>query len=530
MASPQHVKTDAAVREAEEGAQLPSHRQILRASSIIGGASVANIVIGLARSKVMALLLGPSGLGLVALLLNVVSTGAVVAALGINQPAVRDLAEANGRDDAVAVARIRAAIFRLTALLAVVGGGAFWLLRGPIARTVLNDAGLAPTLGWLALAVALTVISGSQMALLNGYRRIGDIARLQVLSALLSTVAGVAVLAVYGERGVIAYIVAAPAAAVVIGLWATARLPRPAPISAQTLRTAPASHAIGWSMVRLGASFMLAGLVQMAGLLVIRVIVLRHLGPPALGDFSAAWMISMTYVGFVLQAMGTDYLPRLAAVVDAPATVNRMVNEQTEIALILAAPVLIGVQAAAPWLIHLLYSSEFSGTTAILRWQILGDVLKIVSWPLGFILIATRRGKTFLAAEAASMAVFVGVVWALVDAFGVAATGFGFVVTYVCYIPIVFGLAVRITGFRWNRRSVATAAAVFGAVGAVMAGALLTDLAALLLGVVLGGASAAYAVLRLRALDALPGGVAKALDAVSPTDRKSAPMLRKVKP
>ena len=44
-----------------------SYRRILKSSSIIGGASFLNIAIGLVRTKVLAVLLGPSGVGLVSL-------------------------------------------------------------------------------------------------------------------------------------------------------------------------------------------------------------------------------------------------------------------------------------------------------------------------------------------------------------------------------------------------------------------------------------------------------------------------------
>lgn len=41
-----------------------SYRRILKSTSVIGGASVINIGIGLLRSKVLAVLLGPAGVGL----------------------------------------------------------------------------------------------------------------------------------------------------------------------------------------------------------------------------------------------------------------------------------------------------------------------------------------------------------------------------------------------------------------------------------------------------------------------------------
>ena len=77
----------------------------------------------------------------------------------------------------------------------------------------------------------------------------------------------------------------------------------------------------------------------------------------------------MTYIGFVLQAMSVDYYPRLAAAIADHDAVNRMVNEQTEVALLLAGPVLLAMLGLAPWVIDVLYSPQFSEAAAILRWH-----------------------------------------------------------------------------------------------------------------------------------------------------------------
>ena len=102
----------------------------------------------------------------------------------------------------------------------------------------------------------------------------------------------------------------------------------------------------------------------------------------------------MTYIGFVLGAMATDYYPRLTAVINDHAQASKLVNEQTEMALLLAGPVLLAMITFAPWVIHLLYAASFTPAAEVLRWQVLGDILKVASWPMGFVLAGagTWRG------------------------------------------------------------------------------------------------------------------------------------------
>lgn len=443
---------------------VKSYRQILRSTSIIGGASFVNILIGLVRVKIVAVLLGPAGVGLIGLLLNLVATASSVAALGIGAVGTRQIAEAAGREDDHAVAVARRALFWGTLAMSVVGALVFWLLRDVLATHVLADPALSYEVGWLALGVGLTVAGGSQGALLNGLRRIGDLARISMVSAALATTLGVGALLLWHEKGILLYLLMTPVASFVVGHWYVARLPKvqaPPPLLrelAQQWRT----------LVRLGTAFMLAGLVAAAGELAARTLVQRTLGAEALGQFEASWLISMTYIGFVLRAMGTDYYPRLTAVIHDHAAANKLVNEQTEVALLLAGPVFLAMLGLAPWVIELLYSSRFAEAAAILRWQILGDILKVVSWPLGFIILAAGDGRTFILSEALGMTVFVICVWIGLPLLGVRATGFGFLIMYVIYLPLVYWLAVRRTGFRWARGVAARALLLF-AIGAVTA-------------------------------------------------------------
>ena len=423
-----------------------SYRQILRSTSIIGGASVINILIGLVRVKVAAVLLGPAGVGFIGLFSNLMAAAANVAALGMGTVGTRQIATANSQENQQAVAVARRALLWGTMAMAVIGALVFWLLRGILATHVLADSALSNEVGWLALGVGLTVAGGSQGALLNGLRRIGDLARISVYSAVLSTTLGVGALLLWHERGLLVYLLLTPVASFVVGHWYVARLPRvqapPTPMRELTEQ---------WGMlVRLGFAFMLAGLAVTVGQLLVRTLVQRELGVEALGLFEASWVISMTYIGFVLRAMGSDYYPRLTAVIHDHAAVNKLVNEQTEVALLLAGPVFLAMLGLVPWVIELLYSSKFVEAAAVLRWQILGDILKVVSFPLGFVILAAGDGRTFIASDTSAMAVFVLCVWLGLPYLGLQATGIGFLVMYTVYLPLVYWLAKKRTGFLWT--------------------------------------------------------------------------------
>ena len=256
-----------------------SYRQILRSSSIIGGASVVNILVGLLRTKVAAVVLGPAGIGLIGLFTNIVATASTVAGLGLGMAGTRQIAEAVGQNEPARIAAARRALFWGTLVLAIVGAVLAWSLRDVLATRILGDAMLGTEIGWLSIAVALTVAAASQNALLNGLRRIGDIARVSVGTAMLSTVAGIVALWWFGRAGVVAFVIAAPLASFLLGHWYVARLPR--------IDSRPTTLAVlcgQWRVLAgLGFAFMVAGLAGTVGQLVVRMLVQRELGVDALG-------------------------------------------------------------------------------------------------------------------------------------------------------------------------------------------------------------------------------------------------------
>jgi PST family polysaccharide transporter len=424
-----------------------SYHRILKSTSIIGGASFINIVIGVLRTKVLAVLLGPVGVGLASLYTSLMGTASTIATMGLGPVGTRQIAEACSKDDAHVITVARRALFWGTMVLAVAGGLVVWSLRSVLAVHALGNASYSGAVGWLSIGVALSVAGASQGALIQGMRRIGDIARLSVFGSVISTVLGIGLLGRWGKDGLIAYVLVAPLASFVLGHVYVSRLPK---IGTEAATLPELTRE--WKMLfRLGIAMVGAGLVGSLTQLWIRIDVARVLGAQSLGQYQAAWTISMQYVSFVLGAMGADYYPRLTGVIHDPKAARNLVNEQTEIAMLLSAPVFIAMIAAAPWVIHLLYAASFTPAIEILRWQVLGDVLKVMSWPLGFLILAAGDGKTYFWCESITSCVPAILIGVLVPIMGLRITGVSYLAMYAFYLPLVYWLAHRIIGLRWSR-------------------------------------------------------------------------------
>jgi len=427
--------------------EVKSYRQILRSTSIIGGASLINILIGLIRTKVAAIFLGPTGIGLIGIFNNLINTASNLASLGFGPAGTRQIAESAGRRNDIEISLARQSLFWGTLILGIGAGIVFWLTREVISTHILKDSSLTDDVGWLAVGVALNIAAISQSAVLNGMRRIGDLARISLVSALLSTALGIPALLFWGQSGLLAYLLMTPISSYLVAHYYISKLPKS--ISIPT--SLPFLFKQWHDLARLGIAFMLGGLAVTVGNLAVRAIVQREIGTAALGHFEAAWMISMTYMGLILRAMGADYYPRLTEIINTHEAANKLVNEQTEVALLLSGPLILTALGLTPWIVSLLYSSQFTETVDILRWQIIGDILKIASWPLGVLILAAGDGRSYLFAETLAVLVFVLFVWIGIPYLGLIITGIAFLSMYAFYLPIVYWIANRRSSFSYDR-------------------------------------------------------------------------------
>jgi O-antigen/teichoic acid export membrane protein len=435
----------------ENGSSAPAestYGQILKSSALIGASSAITIVISLVRTKVMALLLGPSGFGLLSLFGSIVELAVAVASMGINNSGVRQIAEAAGSEDARRTART-AKILRYTAIvLGIIGAVLVLVLCRQASILTFGTDQHAGAIAILSCAVLFQLVAASQAALVQGLRRILDLAKMSVLGALLGTVVSIPLVYYLKQDGVAPAVVGIALMLLITSWWYSRKVELPA-----TSVTYSEARDEVTLLLKLGAAFMASNLFMMGAAYTVRIILVRNIGLDAAGLYAAAWTLGGLYAGFILQAMGADFYPRLVGVANDNKTSTRIVNEQVQISMLLAGPGVIGTLVFAPIVLHILYSADFAEAVGTLRWICLGVALRVVTWPMGFIVIAKRRQLLFFCLEASWATMNVGLAWLLVDIQGVDAAGMAFFLAYAVHGLALQPVARSLIDYRWSPAS-----------------------------------------------------------------------------
>ncbi len=425
-----------------------SYGQILKSSSIIGGAQGINYLIAMVRTKLVAVLLGPSGVGLIGLYVSATNLIGTIAGLGFDSSGVREVAEADGSGDAERVARTVKTLRRACWVTGILGWILCAALSYPLSIFMFGSGERAWAIAILGATLFFGLISGGQSALLQGTRRIGDIARLNVFGAIAGTIVAVGLFAWLGEKGIVPALITT--AAINLGFsWWLARRVQMVCIPQTWVETLGNSK----RLIHIGVAFMYGALLAAIVGLVIRSLIVRKLGFDANGIYQAAWGISGMFAGFILNAMGTDFYPRLTAVARDNEHVNRLVNEQTEIGILLALPGLLATLAFAPWIMHLFYSAKFLPSAELLPWFVIGVLGQVILFPIGFIPRAKGAVRWIYLGQTEGNILHLVLCLVLIPLYGILGTGYAYVIHMVVHGMVVFGIASHLSRFVWNQHA-----------------------------------------------------------------------------
>lgn len=491
-------------------AEKHSYSQILKSTSLIAGASVINIGIGIVRTKVMALILGPAGFGLMGLFGSILDLAVSIVGMGINSSGVRQIAESAGSGDTERIARTAAILRRTSVVLGIIGAAVLVLFSRQISKFTFGTDQQAAAVALLSLAVFFRLVSAGQGALIQGMRRISDLARMGVLGALFGTLSSIFLVYFLREEGVVPSLVAIAAMSIGTSWWYSRKVKiQPPAMTTSQMREEAAA------LLKLGFAFMASGVLMMGAAYAVRMMVVRMVGLDAAGYYQAAWTLGGLYVGFILQAMGADFYPRLTAVAKDDAACNRMVNEQAHVSMLLAGPGVLATLTFAPVVIALFYSAEFDQAANVLRWICLGAALQVMTWPMGFIIIAKRAQKIFLLAELAWTIVNIGLSWFCVSVFGLNGAGIAFFGSYVFHGIMIYPIVRGVSGFQWSIANRKTGLVFLSPIAIVFCGFYIAPFwlatATGILTIFLTTAYSLRALIDLTSLDLIPSRLARLL-------------------
>ncbi len=419
--------------------QQASYRQIFKATSLFGGVQIFNIAISIIRSKIIAILLGPAGMGVSGLFTSTTGLISGITNFGLKTSAVRDVAAANESGDNARVTKVVTVFRRLVWITGILGAVVTIILSPWLSQLTFGNRDYTIGFRWLSITLLMNQLASGQIVLLQGMRRLRYLARANVIGSVVGLLISAPIYYFWRINGIVPALIVASVTSMIVAWYFASKIK----IFKVDVTSIDAIKE-GKGMLKMGFMLSLSGLITIAASYIIKAYISNTGGIKDVGLYSAGFAIISTYVGLVFTAMSTDYYPRLAGVAHDNSKATLLINQQAKVAILILAPILTIFLIFINFVVILLYSKEFTPINDMIRWAALGMYFKAVSWAVAFILLAKGASSLFFWNE-----LIVNVYILLLNIFGykllgLKGLGISFMAGYFIYLTQVFILT-------WNK-------------------------------------------------------------------------------
>lgn len=366
----------------------------MKATSLFGGVQVFQIIIQIIRSKVIAILLGPAGMGIIGLLTSSIGLIGGLTNFGLGVSAVKNIAEANRTGNKSRIATVVVVVRRLVWITGLLGAIITIIISPWLSQITFGNLDYTFAFVFVSITLLFNQLSSGQLVLLQGMRKLQYLAKANLYGSFLGLLITVPLYFKFGVDGIVPGIIIVSFISLSF-TWFFARKIKIEPINVDKAQTITESK----SMIKLGFMISISGLIALGASYLVRIFISHSGSIDDVGLYNAGFAIITTYVGLVFTAMATDYYPRLSAISHDNLGCKKTINQQAEIALLILAPIITVFLVFIDWGIILLYSIEFIGINEMMYWAALGMFFKAASWAIAFVFLAKGASKLFFWSE-----------------------------------------------------------------------------------------------------------------------------------
>lgn len=405
-----------------------SYGNIAKSIGLFGGVKAFEIIVGIIKNKIVAVLLGPSGMGIVGMLQSNLQLISSLTGFGLETSSVRDVAKAHKDGDEDTIGRIATVLRKLVIFTGLLGTFTTFFLADYLSRISFGNSDYAMSFRILSIALLLGQIKIGQTAIMQGTFHYRYMARANIWGAIMGLCVSVPLYYFFAEKAIVPVIMITYLTALFFS-WFYSRK-----ISIKSVKM-PFDQIIseGKTMMILGLAIAATGVFSIGKTYLQRIIISNWGTLADVGMYTAGITIATQYVNVILSAMGSDYAPRLAAISSDNEKFILAVNRQAKLLLTLIVPLVVPLIVFVKQFTILLYSNSFMDVACMVEWMMFGMFFKALSWTMSYTIVAKGKARTFFVNESITQVYslafsIIGYIFGRFEGLGI-----GFCLTYVVY-------------------------------------------------------------------------------------------------
>jgi PST family polysaccharide transporter len=410
---------------------------LFKISLLNGFANLIKILTSLISNKVTAVILGPAGIALLGQFSNFTSMAMSFATVGINNGITKFTAEYY--DDS----HKRNAMFSAGLLLTVVGtliiSTVVYFGRYYFSDTILHSREYVNIFTIISITLVLFALNALIFSILNGLKEFKKIVIINILTSILGLLIAIILIICYGVYGAFLGVILSQTLVFILTLFIISKS-HWFKISNFIVKvnTKDVVNLLKFSLMTFTSIFAVI-FIQLQ----IRNYIIQHVSIAAAGYWQGITKISEIYLMFITTTLSIYYLPKLSELkskLDIKAEIMKGYVYILPLAVI--SSLLIFVFRS--FIINKLFAETFQPMQSLFLFQIIGNILKIASWLLGYLMVAKAMTKTFIITEILSGIIFYIFTVYFVSHYGVVGATYSYSLSYLIYF---IALAVIFRGY-----------------------------------------------------------------------------------
>lgn len=368
-----------------------SYKQIIKATTLFGGVQFINILLSIIKSKVVAVLLGTSGIGILTLLnssLNLISSAT---GFGLESSGIQSISGSFGSGNQERLSKTILAFKRLILITGIFGCLITIVFASYFSRLAFGNTDFTIAFIWLSVAVLFKQLTSGYLSILQSLKALKLYAKANLIANLLSLMVVVPMYFYWELNAISPSIAISTIISFVLGYWYSKKT-----IKYKEKISNEEAFLEGKAMLYLGVSLSISELFRMVSEYLVQVGIGYTGGLDQVGLYGAGLILLNSYVGIIFIVMSKNYYPKLAEIIKEKTEIQKLAFHQSYLSILLITPIIILFIIFAPLVIKLLFSQKFIPIVQMVSWGILAMIFKAMSWTLGYIIIAKGDSKVFI--------------------------------------------------------------------------------------------------------------------------------------
>ncbi|MDI9309906.1 MAG: oligosaccharide flippase family protein [Limnohabitans sp.] len=424
-----------------------SHKSILKTTGVFGLVQVVKIVLAIFSVKIVALYLGVTGVGKLGYLQSILNIVTAICNFGLQTILVREISLLKGKEN------FDRNINLLHNWSLYVGIFGFLVFLGAIPfvdDTILDDFSFFWSV-LLAFQFVFSALGNFKTCYLQGSQQVRKFALVQVLNSLVITLLSIVLYFLFGIKAIVFVLFLNSLLGYLIPSFFTQEIPFFSKFISIKATFRETKH-----LLKTGFLLSVNGIFGYICTFFTKYYLKEcHNGIEIIGFYDVALTIMISYVGLVFTSMASDFYPKLTSIVKLKKESHSLINNQIQIALLLVLPIVIGVLSFDSFFISLFYTKQFLSVIMILEVGLFSVIIKAVSWPLSFYLLALKDNRRYFFLEL--IADFLNVTLSILfyKFFGLQGLGLAMGLNFLLYAIFISYLLIAKYGFIYEKATLA---------------------------------------------------------------------------